>query len=509
MARISRYGKRMAVTFFVMVLVTCGVCFIFTPFFTRRMLKNDVGYYSVVINDEIIGSANSENEAQLALADARLALSKQYDSYIYMSPDIKIIKGKRTIATRMSREELKDAIYSCYLDYVVDINIPVSYTFRVGDYTFTFKSRDDIAKLINMLAEDYDIYGQFSVDFISNDITGSVYNVRMVENKGEISDANVVGAILDGDAGSEQGSVSDVKKITSISFEQEMLVIETSARDINYSTVDEAYEILTQPVTEQGVYFAKAGDTVASVAKDYKMTVEELLALNEGYTADASFISGDEIKVKETIKPITVITTREISYEEEYEALPEYVDDDGSDFGVNSIIESGTTGKHAVTAKVTYRNGKEVSRSYIKEQVIVAAKPATVAVGTRADSDFARPLTGGTFSQAYGTYGNKINDGVVWKADEGTSVCASKEGIVTRAGWYSDYGYCVEVTHGDGSMTRYAHLSIVSVKEGQKLAKDQKLGVVGNTGDADSICLLFEIWINGESVNPLMYVNKN
>ncbi|MGN0318766.1 MAG: peptidoglycan DD-metalloendopeptidase family protein [Lachnospira sp.] len=514
MTRISRYGKRMAVTFFVMVLVTCGVCFIFTPFITRHMLNNEVGYYAVVINGEIIGSANSENDAQIALADARLALSKQYKSYIYMRPDIKIIKGKRTIATRMSREELKDAIYSYLFDYVEDINIPVSYTLRIGDYTFTFESRDDIAKLIGMLAEDYDIYGQFTPDFVSDDITGSVYNIRMVENNSGITDANIVGAILGANTGSQgddPNSSSDMTQdiITGISFEQEMLVIETSARDIEYSTVDEAYEILTQPVVEQGIYIAKVGDSVESVAKEYKMTVEELLALNEGYTEQSLFISGDEIKVNELRKPINVITTREISYEEDYEAEPEYVDDDESNFGENSIIEAGTTGKHAVTAKVTYRNGKEIMRSFVKETVIVAAKSATVAVGTKAQSDFKRPITGGTFSEAYGVYGDKFNDGVVWTVDDETSVCAAKDGIVTRAGWYSDYGYCVDVTHDDGSMTRYGHLGVISVKEGQRLAQGQKLGIAGDTGNTENVCLLFEIWIDGTSVNPLMYVNKN
>ena len=72
-----------------------------------------------------------------------------------------------------------------------------------------------------------------------------------------------------------------------------------------------------------------------------------------------------------------------------------------------------------------------------------------------------------------------------------------------------DYGYCVDITHSNGTMTRYGHLSSVKVSVGQSVSQGQAIAASGNTGYSTGPHLHFEIWVGGTVVNPLNYVNKN
>ena len=89
------------------------------------------------------------------------------------------------------------------------------------------------------------------------------------------------------------------------------------------------------------------------------------------------------------------------------------------------------------------------------------------------------------------------------------SVKAARDGVVTRAGWYSGYGYCVDIQHEDGSITRYGHNSQITVNEGQQVKQGEQVALSGSTGDSTTPHVHFEIWIDGRRVNPLDYVNKN
>ena len=93
--------------------------------------------------------------------------------------------------------------------------------------------------------------------------------------------------------------------------------------------------------------------------------------------------------------------------------------------------------------------------------------------------------------------------------NQGTSVKASRDGVVTRARRYSAYGDCVDIQHEDGSMTRYGHNSKVTVTAGQQVKQGEEIALSGNTGDSTGPHVHFEIWIDGRRVNPLDYVNKN
>ena len=83
-----------------------------------------------------------------------------------------------------------------------------------------------------------------------------------------------------------------------------------------------------------------------------------------------------------------------------------------------------------------------------------------------------------------------------------TPVEATAPGVVSFAGVRSGYGNTVEVDHGAGLKTRYAHLHRVNVRPGERVALGQRLGGMGNTGRSTGVHLHYEVWMNGRVQNP-------
>jgi len=95
-----------------------------------------------------------------------------------------------------------------------------------------------------------------------------------------------------------------------------------------------------------------------------------------------------------------------------------------------------------------------------------------------------------------------MHAGIDFKGAVGSPIFAAAEGRVTFAGWKGGYGKAVEVTHANGLVTRYAHLSRIDVKPGQSVEAGATLGGMGSTGRSTGPHLHFEVRINDRAVNP-------
>ncbi|MEM1240038.1 MAG: peptidoglycan DD-metalloendopeptidase family protein [Cyanobacteria bacterium P01_H01_bin.26] len=113
--------------------------------------------------------------------------------------------------------------------------------------------------------------------------------------------------------------------------------------------------------------------------------------------------------------------------------------------------------------------------------------------------------THGTLTSGYGWRWGRMHRGIDVAGPVGTPIVAAAPGVVEKAGWNSGgYGNMVEVRHADGSMTRYAHNSRISVRVGQKVAQGQHIADMGSTGYSTGPHLHFEIHIpNRGTVNPM------
>jgi murein DD-endopeptidase MepM/ murein hydrolase activator NlpD len=92
---------------------------------------------------------------------------------------------------------------------------------------------------------------------------------------------------------------------------------------------------------------------------------------------------------------------------------------------------------------------------------------------------------------------------------KGTPVHAVAEGMVTFAGIRHGYGDVVEIDHGNGYMTRYAHNSKLLVHPGQRVRVGQVIADSGSTGRSTGPHVHFEVWHNGRVVNPLSYARSH
>ena len=87
-----------------------------------------------------------------------------------------------------------------------------------------------------------------------------------------------------------------------------------------------------------------------------------------------------------------------------------------------------------------------------------------------------------------------------------TPVYATGPGVVVFAGVQAGYGRVVEVDHGGGLKTRYAHLAAFSVHPGEHVGPGQRLGGMGSSGRSTGTHLHYEVWLNGKAVNPGRYL---
>ncbi len=125
-----------------------------------------------------------------------------------------------------------------------------------------------------------------------------------------------------------------------------------------------------------------------------------------------------------------------------------------------------------------------------------------------------RPTNGGWISSYYGYRidpfsGKKaFHHGIDLAGKSGSGVHAVADGIVTWIGTRSGYGGLVEVDHGNGYVTRYAHNKTIKVKVGDKVDKGQVLALMGSTGRSTGPHVHFEILRDGKNVNPYTFVKR-
>lgn len=114
-------------------------------------------------------------------------------------------------------------------------------------------------------------------------------------------------------------------------------------------------------------------------------------------------------------------------------------------------------------------------------------------------------------------YGNRIHPisgksafhkGIDFAAPSGSDVLAAADGLVVKSERHSGYGILVELEHGNGYVTRYAHNKSSTVKVGDRVKQGQEIALVGSTGNSTGPHVHFEILQDGESIDPHSYLNE-
>ena len=110
------------------------------------------------------------------------------------------------------------------------------------------------------------------------------------------------------------------------------------------------------------------------------------------------------------------------------------------------------------------------------------------------------------YTSGFGMRWGRMHNGTDFAAPHGTPIFATADGVVVHAEWLSGYGRLVKIQHEFGIETRYAHMSKIRVKKGQRVSRGQRIGDMGNTGRSTGTHLHYEVRVGGKPVNPMIYI---
>ena len=125
-----------------------------------------------------------------------------------------------------------------------------------------------------------------------------------------------------------------------------------------------------------------------------------------------------------------------------------------------------------------------------------------------------RPTLSGWLSSPFGMRKDPFtgkpawHNGIDFAGREGSDIVSVATGVVTWAGRRAGYGLMVELNHGNGYKTRYAHCKALTVEPGDMVDKGQVIASMGSTGRSTGPHVHFEVWKNGKAVNPYRYLKK-
>jgi len=288
--------------------------------------------------------------------------------------------------------------------------------------------------------------------------------------------------------------------------------VEVSGSDVIDRELQLKTDIPERPRYEPVIYRVSRGDAMLAIADEYKVKPETILYVNVQLEDNPHNLRpGMEL----VIPPVDGIyydwkegDTLE-SVAAEFEAEPEEIlNFPGNDIDLtNPVIEPGT--------RIMIPGGSRDLRDWQSDLATISRSNS----GSTGTSDFgANACGGGPVGSGFGwpanshaLSGNGYGPGhlaIDIQANEGEPVYAAASGVVTMAqgGWNYGYGNVVQIDHGNGYVTVYAHLSQYNVSQCQGVGQGTVIGLAGNTGNSFGAHLHFEIRLGGSNINPLEIV---
>lgn len=299
-------------------------------------------------------------------------------------------------------------------------------------------------------------------------------------------------------------------QVESISFKEQ---VETKQANISPDAITDQetmLALLQKGTLEERKYSVQKGDTISEIAVNFDLTTDQVFYLNPQLSGDLIHI-GDELTVT-AIKPMVTVEIKEIVTQ--IERIPykvEYRQDSSMFVNEKKVIRNGQEGSKEVQYAVTKENGIVIEREVLNEEVLKEPVNKIYARGTkivpvRGSGELMWPTVGGYITSYFGPRWGSYHNGLDISGVKDYTIKAADNGRVVYTGWRGGYGNTVMIDHGNGMVTLYGHMSRITVSYGDKVAKGQKIGVMGSTGNSTGIHLHFEVRVDGYFKNPLNYV---
>lgn len=493
------------------------------PNFTTYSSEGE-NLFTIWLFGEEMGSVEDQELAEELIVKARKELAANKDN-LYMIEDMhKEIIGEESIYKKADDEdEVYNKIKNTLKAHQKETMMR-AYMVKVNNTTINLATAEEVDELLTRAIAKYDEDNEYEVktevneDRVMSTLTARLsrkdidYDVLMLDSGAE----NVFGKDVSESELIEYLDFDEITQgITDIGFAEEIEVAETYIPRSEIVDVDTALSLFTEEQEVQQIYDVQPGDTLSAISNKVGISMDELVELNSQYlsNSNSTIRAGQSLIITVPEPELSVLWTRREIVEESYEADVIYIDNDSWYTTKQVTLTEPSAGYRKVVSDVTYKNEAVVERDIVKEEVLIEAVAKVVERGTKVPPTYIKPISGGILSSGFGGRsspggrGSTNHQGVDYAIPSGSSVYASSGGTVSVAGWSGGYGYCVLITHPDGSKTRYAHLSKVLVSVGQTVSQGEKIALSGNTGISTGPHLHFEIILNGTPVNPLNYLN--
>lgn len=519
------YYKRFKLCYIEAAAITLAVCALLFP--SIQLFKHTGNnFYIIKLNGTEVGRLDStERLDDLFVAARRQAVAESGSSeLVFMDAELESV-GEERFWAAIDDEDTVVANMAGVMKDSIRKTLHRSYTVKINETSVNLGSYDDVHELLEQALSPYDAQDQYQVELeLDNDreinvleavVTPREQNVEeepLNASAGIASDLEEMFAAVEP---SVDKSFDDYNVgLTDIDYAEKIEVVEAYLLEDELNTVEEAVNLVTKEQETQIIYKVVSGDTLSQICLTNNIPMDELIAINDALEDENTMIRVDQELVITVPEPeLSIMWKEEQVYTEDYEAEVQYIPNDDWYTTQSVTLQEPSAGRRKVAAMIEYKNGQEVGREILKEQVYADAVPKIIERGTKIPPTYVKPISGGRLSSGFGarsapTKGASTNHkGVDWATPIGTTVVASNAGTVVHAGWASGYGYAVYINHADGRQTRYGHLSKVLVKVGQTVSQGEKIALSGNTGRSTGPHLHFEIRIGGNAVNPLKYLN--
>lgn len=310
--------------------------------------------------------------------------------------------------------------------------------------------------------------------------------------------------------------VQEEETLIEVTIEDDITLTPVLADPTRILDAEDVAQVLLEGRNRRQVYLVSRGDTLSEIASRNNLGTSELRDLNPQLNGDFLQI-GEELNLNVVEKLVNVVVVEEILREERIPFKTNTTYSSRLLHTQTRVNEEGEHGLKEVTYRVTSKNGVEIDREAVHEDIIKEPVTREVVKGTARPSApssnvsinpsgrFGWPSASRRISSYFGPRWGGYHYGIDISGPRGTAIYAADSGVVTFSGFSGGYGRTVIIDHGGGVSTLYAHNSSNLVSVGTRVTKGQQIARMGATGNATGSHVHFEIRINGTRVNPMRY----
>lgn len=369
-------------------------------------------------------------------------------------------------------------------------------------------------EIVNSLAKDSEIVSEENLyNVLKSEINYSLlaYSIKIGGNSvGIVETENDAKNVIDNVKSYFTQNI-DKDSILEVSTAEKVEIEQVNVDNSALQKPEDIANYIVKGTDKEEKYTVEEGDTYWTIAEYYNMALDDLISANP--SSNPEFIQiGDELNLIVPKPFVNVQVKRKVKQEEKMKYLTEYKYVSYMYNDEEIIQTSGEYGLSQIEAIVTEQNGIQVAKEIITEKVITNPQTEVIVTGTqdpppsKGTGYFINPLPASTISSRFGSRSGGFHTGLDMARSLGSSIKAADGGVVVFAGWSGSYGYMVEIDHGGGFTTRYAHCNDIYVSRGEKVYQGKIVGTVGTTGISTGPHLHFEVRKYGNPVNPSSYI---